>query len=302
MKILTAAFAALTLIACNSKSEHLAVKDISASASKSEKKPASALANNLAETEGETADSTATPQREEKQKEPQKNLPQTKIDWDKKIIKTAALNAKVRNYDSFYSSLRDKVKNLGGYIAQEEQNQSDYKIENSLTLKVPVDQFDHALAELSAGTEKINERKITSQDVTTEFVDTKSRMEAKKQVRQRYIDLLKQAKNMEEILNVQSEINGVQEDIESAAGRINYLSHSSSFSTINFTFFQVLNISAKDYSEPSFRAKISQSFKTGWQWTGNLIIGLVSIWPVILFFLGVWIIIKKYTRSKVKHV
>jgi beta-galactosidase beta subunit len=212
------------------------------------------------------------------------------------------LNAEVKNYDSFYSSLREKIKDLGGYIAQEEQNQSDYKIENSLTIKVPVDQFDNALAGLAAGAEKINERKITSQDVTTEFVDTKSRMEAKKQVRQRYIDLLKQAKNMEEILNVQSEINGVQEEIESATGRINYLSHSSSFSTINLTFFQVLNISAKDYTEPSFWTKISQSFKTGWQWAGNLIIGLVSIWPVILFFMGIWIFIKKYTRSKVKHV
>jgi hypothetical protein len=302
MKILTVAFAALTLFACNSNSEHQAVKDIAASEFKATDKPASPQASNLTETERMRTDTAATPQREQKQKEPQKNPPQQKIDWDKKIIKTASLNAEVRNYDSFYSSLREKVKNLGGYIAQEEQNQSDYKIENSLAIKVPVDQFDNALAELAAGAEKINERKITSQDVTAEFVDTKSRMEAKKQVRQRYIDLLKQAKNMEEILNVQSEINGVQEDIESAAGRINYLSHSSSFSTINLTFFQVLNISANDYSEPSFWAKISQSFKTGWQWAGNLIIGLVSIWPVILFFTGIWIIIKKYTRSKVKHV
>jgi hypothetical protein len=33
------------------------------------------------------------------------------------------------------------------------------------------------------------------------------------------------AKNMEEILSVQSEINGIQEEIESAAGRIEYLGH-----------------------------------------------------------------------------
>jgi len=225
-----------------------------------------------------------------------------KVDWDKKIIKTASLNAEVKNYDSFYSSLREKVRNFGGYVAQEEQSQSEYKIENTITIKVPVDQFDNAITSLTTGTDKVNERKITSQDVTTEVVDTKSRMETKKEVRLRYIDLLKQAKNMTEILTVQSEINGIQEQIESAAGRINYLSHSSVFSTINFTFYQVLNISAIDYKEPSFWTKVGTSFKTGWQWTGDLIIGLVSIWPILLFFTGVWLLIRKYIRAKVKPV
>lgn len=105
---------------------------------------------------------------------------------------------------------------------------------------------------------------------------------------------------MSEVLTVQSEINGIQEEIESAAGRINYLSHSAVFSTINFTFYQVLSITAKDTAEPSFWTKIGTSFKSGWQWTGDIIIGVVSIWPVILFFIAVWMIIKKVTRAKNK--
>jgi uncharacterized protein DUF4349 len=301
MKILIAAVAALLVISCNSR-QKFSLKDVAVSESNSavERKPT--LADNAIANESAGTDTTASPQLPQKQNQPQKNLPEQKIDWDKKIIKTALLNAEVRNYDSFYSSLREKVRNIGGYIAQEEQNQSDYKIENSITIKVPVDQFDNAVTLLTNGTDKVNERKITSQDVTTEIVDTKSRMEAKKQVRERYIDFLKQAKNMSEVLSVQSEINGIQEEIESAAGRINYMSHASSFSTINFTFYQVLNITAKDNTEPSFWTKIRTSFKTGWQWTGDIIIGLVSIWPVILFFAGIWIIIKRYSKSKVKHV
>jgi hypothetical protein len=241
-------------------------------------------------------DSLALPQL--LQKQAIKNSPPPQIDWDKKIIKEADINAEVHNYDSFYSSVREKIRNAGGYVAQEKQNQSDYKIENTITIKVPVDQFDKAITSLIAGTEKVNERKVTSQDVTTEVVDTKSRIEAKKEVRLKYIDLLKQAKNMSEILNVQSEINDIQEEIESAAGRINYLSHSSAFSTINFTFYQVLNVSARDYEEPSFRTKISTSFKTGLHWVGELIVGLISVWPLVLFILIVWVVIKKYIRSK----
>ncbi len=245
------------------------------------------------------ADSVGKPQvpgDKQKQQQQQKE-PAIKPDWDKKIIKTASLNLEVKDYNTFYSSLREKVRAAGGYIAQEEQSQSDYKIENSLTIKVPVDQFDNAVVQLTSNTEKLNEKKITSQDVTTEVVDTKSRMEAKKQVRLRYIDLLKQAKNMEEILSVQSEINGIQEEIESAAGRIEYLGHSSTFSTINLTYYQILNSSAKDTDSPSFGTKLSSAFKSGWSWIGDLFVGLVSIWPL---FLLIFIAVIVYKRTKLQ--
>ena len=246
------------------------------------------------------ADSTTPPAPGEpgKKKQPGQSQPVPNPDWDKKIIKNATLNLEVKDYNSFYKSFREKVRSLGGYVAQEEQTQSDYKIENTLTIKVPVDQFDNALALLTSNVEKINERKISSQDVTAEFVDTKSRMEAKKQVRLRYMDLLKQAKNMEEILSVQSEINGIQEEIESAAGRIEYLGHSSSYSTINLTYYQVLNSSAKDNSKPSFGTKIIDAFKTGLGWIADLFIGLVSIWPLFLLGFALVIVYKKIKAAK----
>jgi hypothetical protein len=227
--------------------------------------------------------------------------PPQQTDWDKKIEKIASINAEVKDYQSFYSSLREKVKAIGGYIAQEEQNQSDYKIENSLVIKVPVDQFDNALAQLSANTEKINEKRITSDDVTTQLIDTKSRMEAKRQARSRYLDLLKQAKNMEEILHVQNEINGIQEQIESAAGRINYLGHASAFSTINMTYYQVLNVSAKDKGTPSFGTEVANAFNVGWHWIRALFIGAITLWPLLFLIAGAVILYRKTKVNKVKQ-
>jgi Domain of unknown function (DUF4349) len=222
------------------------------------------------------------------------------IDWDKKIIKTADLNFELKEYGIFNNAIRDKIKQVGGYIAGEEQSQSEYKIENSMTIKVPVDQFDNALSLLSVGVEKINEKKISSQDVTTEVVDTKSRLEAKKQIRLRYLDFLKQAKNMEEILSVQSEINGIQEEIESATGRVDYLDHSSSFSTINLTYYQVLNSSAENTGKPSFGNKITEAFKTGWSWVSDLFIGVISIWPLFLLVFAAVILYKRLRSGKTK--
>jgi len=248
------------------------------------------------------ADSAASPQKEEKQQQPkEKKQPIVNVEWDKKIIKTALLNLEIKDYTGYYSSLREKIKNLGGYIAQEEQRQSAYKIENTLVIKIPVEQFDNALAQLTDKAEKLNEKKITSQDVSAEYIDTRSRMESKKQVRQQYIALLKQAKNMEDILNVQSEINSIQEEIEAAAGRVEYLGHSSAYSTINLTYYQVLNSSASDNDRPSFGTRINAAFKTGWEWITSLFVVLVSVWPLCLVTFFALIFYRRMKPAKVKQ-
>ena len=148
---------------------------------------------------------------------------------------------------------------------------------------------------------KLNEKRITSEDVTTEFVDTRSRLESKKQVRLRYLDLLKQARNMEEILSVQSEINGIQEEIESASGRIEYMNHSSSFSTINLTFYQIVNASAVDPEKITFSTKLGNAFKNGWSWIGEVFVGIVSVWPLLLMIFAGFVIYKKTKTPKVKQ-
>jgi hypothetical protein len=137
------------------------------------------------------------------------DLPLKPIDWDKKIVKTANLNGEVKNYKTFSEQLRQKVKKYGGYISQEEQSESDYQIQNSVVIKVPVDQFENAVNDLTKDVSKLNQKSISSEDVTTQLVEGKSRLEAKKQVRLRYLDLLKQAKNMEHILTVQKQINDI---------------------------------------------------------------------------------------------
>lgn len=242
-----------------------------------------------------------TPQDDKtKQVKHQQQIPAPKQDWDKKIIKTAAVNFEVKDFQKYNAEFRDKVKQVGGYIAQEQQAESEYKIENTLTIKVPVDQFDNAIQLLVTDVKKLNEKKITSDDVTTAFVDTRSRLESKKQVRLRYLDLLKQAKNMEEILSVQSEINGIQEEIESASGRIEYLSHSSSFSTINLTFYQILNETAVDKDKPSFSTKLSKAFKDGWSWIQELFVVLVTLWPLLLAAFAVYLIFKRTRKPKIK--
>lgn len=110
-------------------------------------------------------------------------------------------------------------------------------------------------------------------------------------MRDRYLELLKQAKNMKEILEVQQEINSIQEEIESAAGRVNYLGHQSAYSTIHLQYFQYINPgSYPNKKNTTYPAQLKESFQSGINVIGSLFIFIVTIWPLILAgLLGVYL-------------
>lgn len=230
---------------------------------------------------------------------PQQTAP-ANPDWDKKIVKTANLDIEVKNYRSFNELLHRTVKQSGGYIAQEEQNESGYKIENAVTIKVPVAQFDETLSQLASDSDKLVGKKISAEDVSMQIVDTRSRLETKKEVRERYLELLKEARNMKDILQVQNEINGIQEEMEGAAGRIAYLSHSAAFSTINLRFYQVLDANVRNEPDPSFLHKIKDALADGWNWMSGLLIGLISLWPLWVGIGVAWTGFWKWRSSRIR--
>ncbi len=221
------------------------------------------------------------------------------IDWDKKIIKTATVRLEIKDFKKYNDNVHKTVKQFGAYIAQEEQNLTDEKSETVISIKVPVDQFETMMNLLPGDDVKVLERKITTEDVTGEILDTRSRLEAKKQMRIKYLEFLKQSKNMEEVLQVQNEINSIQEEIESATGRVEYLSHQSSYSTINLTFYQPINGYKPADGAPSFFTRVTDAFKAGAKWIADLFVGIISIWPLLLAVLVIYIGWRRVKPAKV---
>ncbi len=223
----------------------------------------------------------------------------TYTDWDKKIVKTAMVKLEAKDYNTFNSSIHNSIKGFGAYIAGEQQSQSETLVQNNLTLKVPVDQFDALLNSIGGDGIQIISKDISTDDVSTELIDTKARIEAKKQLRDKYSELLQQAKSMKDILQVQSEINNIQEELEAAAGRVNYLSHSAAYSTVTISYFQYLNGNTSDNSEPTFFTKIKEAFATGGSVFTHIVLLFVSIWPLLLAGTILYVYFKKGKSKKV---
>jgi hypothetical protein len=223
--------------------------------------------------------------------------PPVSPDWDKKIIKTADLHIEVKDFQGYTNRLHNAVKASGGYIAKEELTQTSGEIDNTVAIKVPVDRFEDLLRQLPSDSDRLMEKKIESEDVTMEFVDTKSKLETKKEVRERYLELLKQAHSMKDIIAIQNEINDIQEEMDQASGRITWLGHSAAYSTVNLRFYQVLEGVRREDPSPTFFHQLRDSVVEGWKGFSSLLLGMMSVWPlwIALFFGAIWI--KKLMRS-----
>lgn len=243
-----------------------------------------------------TADTTGSPL--------SNNVPRStrndNADWDRKIIKTADVQLQVEDYKKFNASVHNSLKQYDAYIAGENEQETGYRIENTITIKVPVVQFDALVNSFAGDGIKIMNKNISSTDVTGETVDTKVRMQAKIAVRDKYLQLLKQAKSMNEILQVQNEINDIQEDIEAAKGRINYLQHSSAYSTVNLSYYQYINGSTSKDEKPGFLVKMTDAFSTGTLFISNFILFLISIWPLLIGGIATLIFLKRNRLKRVK--
>lgn len=223
-------------------------------------------------------------------------------DWDKKIIKTAHVKLELKEYALFDKYLHNNLRSYGAYISQEQQTQSSFKIENSVSIKVPVHRFDDMMNTLEREGVTILEKQVNTLDVTTEMYDTKSRIQAKQKARDKYFDYLKQAKNIKEAMEVQEKINELQEEIEAGSGRNKFLASQAAYSTVNIAYFQYLGDVVQDNPDPTFFTEIKEAFASGGSIITGLLLLLVTFWPISLSIIFLLIMKRAYWKRILKKI
>ena len=133
------------------------------------------------------------------------------------------------------------AKSVSGTIA----NSSYYKQEDYylgfITIIVPSEQFDNFNEAISKFGKVIN-LSVSTQDVTGEYVDLSSKLKVLEEQRNLLLSWLKDAKTIDEMLKLRSEIQSIETDIETIKGRLNYIAFHTDFSEIT------INLSEKEES------------------------------------------------------
>lgn len=217
---------------------------------------------------------------------------------EQKIIQTAHLRFETKDLDKTHQKIQRLVSENQGFIQNDNAGKSYRDVYREMTVRIPTTHFQQTIDSISDGISFFDQKSISRKDVTEEFVDLNARLKAKKELETRYLELLKQAKNVKEMLEIERELSKIREEIEARQGRLNYLENQVSFSTVSIYFYKTTaeNIGVTT----SYGTKMWNAVKSGWNGISIFFLGLIHIWPfIVLLLIGIYLL-RRYLKKK-KH-
>jgi len=224
----------------------------------------------------------------------QSNTPAKEEKIEKKIIKTAYVTIELKDLYKSRKLLDPLLKKHKAYISSEKQTNSDYELSSTILVRLESAHFDSLLNEICGLAHKVITKEIHTDDVTEEFIDITARLKNKKQVELQYLEILKKAYTIDDILNVNEHLRIIREEIEAKEGRLKYLENQVGFSTINLYMYEKTEQAYRGFGE-----KIIEGLQGGWKGIPGFIVALTYLWPVIIVVTAIiWIIIKRRKKKR----
>ena len=219
---------------------------------------------------------------------------------NQKIIYTGEARARVEQLDTALAQLLTAVDAAGGYVANQHRENSRYRHAVTLTLRLPAERLQPTLALLPRLTAAIDYENLDSRDVTAEWLDLESRLQTKRDVRDRYVDILRnRARKVEDILAAEDKIRVITEEIEAKESRLRYLRDQVGMSTLKLELYET--IAAREVGEEvryTFWDRLGDSFGDSFRIVEGLLLGVVTVWPLLLLgAIGLWLL-RRWWRGR----
>ena len=160
---------------------------------------------------------------------------QTQI--DRMIIWNADISLTVEDTEAAIEQAQAVAQGLGGYTVGTESWKSDDQLYARLTLRVPADKFEMAMAQLRDLALEVNRESANSEDVTDQYVDLDSRLRHLEGKEAQLIKFLEDAEDTEAVLAVYDHLAETQAEIEQVKGRMAYLEKLSAMATISVELY-----------------------------------------------------------------
>lgn len=209
------------------------------------------------------------------------------VQTDRKLIKTVELNAETEHYDDLLTALEDKITSLSGYV---ESRSSGYRGRTnrscSMTVRIPAENLGQFLSHVSENTNVLSTYENTL-DVTLQYADTEAKITALKTEQTRLLELLANANNLSEILEIEARLSDVTYELERYESRKRGYDNQITYATVHLTINEVKTLTPVE--DPSVWQRITEGFSESLAGVGKDLVD-AFVWLITsLPYLVVWV-------------
>ena len=178
--------------------------------------------------------------------------------------------------------VRELMGKFGGYVEGSSFEEEEGMERVEYNLRVPAESFDELMDDISE-LARLKREDVSTEDVTEEYIDLEARLEVLEAQESRLVDMLDEAEEVSEMLEIENELSRLREKIESIQGRMDYLERATSYSYLRVIIEQekVGTPQPQNVGE-----EFLFSFQEGWRiFTSTLVSavgGLLRIWPFLI--------------------
>lgn len=160
---------------------------------------------------------------------------------ERMVIYNANLEIAVMHPEQVMQEIIDMAESAGGFVVRSNLYQTYTDAGQlpraSITIRVPAGELDSIMDAIKAMTpdpeEDVISENVSGQDVTAEYTDLQSRLRNLEAAEEALVQLMEDARDPEDVLNVFDELTYYRGEIELVKGRIRYLEESADLSAIS---------------------------------------------------------------------
>ena len=224
----------------------------------------------------------------------------TSAPTDPKLIRNADLRVEVPSLEPALDRVREVAADQNGTVAGLElRAESGDRRTATVTVRVPEDRFDAALAALRAvGT--VRSESVQAQDVTEEYVDLAAKRDSLARQLDQYHRIMENTTGVDQVLKVQEEVERVQLELDRTEGRLRYLESRTAFSRVTLRLEEPAPLAGG--ALPSIVEVLGDGVQGFFAVLAGLVVVAITVLPLVLIGAGAWYLYRRYKRSKALEV
>lgn len=229
---------------------------------------------------------------------------------NKKLRKTYNYRVESTEYDKYINDVEKAVESLGGYI--EDRSEDTYTADTSdllktytvrrmdYTMRVPADKVQELQRIVENGVFILSQNEYV-EDVTTQYIDLDTHIQALKTEYSYLEELLAQAVSVTEIMEVQDRLTEINYEVESYEKTLDALKKDIDYSKLYLTVNEVIYYQD---TVTRYTSELAESWAMILQeWLEEIlpVIVLVILPIIILACVGIYLVIRAAGKARVKH-